>query len=353
MRVDVANRLQNFFTNTKSLLAEANTSVGTSISNLTLDASSRLGQQLETAKKDFHDAMSNAFDTPQAMQIISGIIKDANIHIKDAKEKLDLPAIEAVARWVTKLIGILGLDENASAPYNGLGWASAMVAADQDPSTAIRPYAAVFENVVKTIKEFGLESDEMKTLLEQNPEVEFQAMVGQKVRELERLTLPYIRATSRVRDELRRQVGSFSVDLKKQVLSLTDRIRDEDLTNLGVYLDDRPDGQPSLVKFVPAAELIAEREKKAAAAAEKAQQKEEARKAREREAEEKAAKARVNPRDMFRDESKYSAWDEEGLPTKLKDGGDVPKSQLKKLQKEWQKQKKAYEEIMAKEGEKS
>jgi cysteinyl-tRNA synthetase len=314
---------------------------------------SDLGQQLEKAKKDFHAAISNAFDTPQAMQIISGIIKDANIHIKEAKGRLDLPAIEAVARWVTKLVGILGLDGNASPPYDGLGWASATVAADQDPATAIQPYASVFDGVVAAVKGFSLESDTVKTLLEQNPKSDFDSLVAQEVREVEQLALPYLRAVSRIRDELRRLVGTFSADLKKQVLVLTDRIRDEDLTNLGVYLDDRPDGQPSLVKFVPAQELIAEREKKAAAAAEKIRQKEEARKAREREAEEKEAKARVNPRDMFRDESKYSAWDEEGLPTKLVDGGDVPKSQLKKLQKEWQKQRKAYDEIMAKEGGKS
>ncbi|CCF40204.1 hypothetical protein CH063_10838 [Colletotrichum higginsianum] len=53
---------------------------------------------------------------------------------------------------------------------------------------------------------------------------------------------------------------------------------------------------------------------------------------------------------MFKGDDKYGEWDGEGLPTKLKDGSDVPKSQLKKLQKQWQSQKKAHEEYLVKFG---
>ena len=34
--------------------------------------------------------------------------------------------------------------------------------------------------------------------------------------------------------------------------------------------------------------------------------------------------------DMFKDD-RFSAWDADGLPTKTKDGEDVPKSALKKM----------------------
>jgi cysteinyl-tRNA synthetase len=149
---------------------------------------------------------------------------------------------------------------------------------------------------------------------------------------------------------LRRIVSSQAADTKKALLALTDRIRDQDLTNLGVYLDDRPDNQPSLIKFIPAAELIAAREEKAAQAAEKARKKEEARLAKLKADEEAREKAKVAPEDMFKSDERYSAWDDQGLPTKLKDGSDVPKSQQKTLKKQWDRQKRAHDDLKAKGG---
>ena len=40
---------------------------------------------------------------------------------------------------------------------------------------------------------------------------------------------------------------------------------------------------------------------------------------------------------------KFSAWDAEGMPTMLTGGEPVGKSALKKLKKEWDKQKKIFE----------
>jgi len=132
-----------------------------------------------------------------------------------------------------------------------------------------------------------------------------------------------------------------------ECVTSSDRIRDEDLTNLGVYLDDRPDGQASLIKFVPKAELLAQREEKAAKEQEKAAQKEAARLARgklEEEKEEKREKAKISPMDMFRGDERFGEWDEEGMPVKMKNGEEVLKSQLKKLRKDWERQKKLWEE---------
>lgn len=283
------------------------------------------------------------------MQVISGIIKDANIHLKAVKDQADLVTIEAIARWVTRVVGVLGLDENAAPPYEGLGWASTKVAADQDPADAIKPYTAVLASVTAAVQQLQLSAEPIKQLLEKVPDADFQSLVDNGIRDIEQLALPYLRSVSSLRDELRKLVGTVSPEVKKSILSLTDSIRDVDLTNLGVYLDDRPDGQPSLIKFVPAAELIAAREEKAARELERVRQKEEARIAREKAEQEKLAKARVNPRDMFKGDDRFSAWDEAGLPTKMKDGSDVPKSQLKKLQKEHQKQTKLYQEVVGKE----
>ena len=53
---------------------------------------------------------------------------------------------------------------------------------------------------------------------------------------------------------------------------------------------------------------------------------------------------------MFKDEEKYSGWDEKGIPTKTKDGEEVKKSARKKLEKEWERQNKAHSEWKAKSG---
>ena len=81
-------------------------------------------------------------------------------------------------------------------------------------------------------------------------------------------------AWTRLRDELRAVVSALESSSKQAVLTLSDRIRDYDLTDLGVQLDDQTD-KPSLIKFVPASKLIAARDEKAALLAEKARQKEE------------------------------------------------------------------------------
>lgn len=281
------------------------------------------------------------------MRSIGEIVRKANVHINTHKSDTDLEAVEAVARWITKIVGILGLDANATPPYEGLGWASTAAVANVDPSTAVKPYKDVFKAVSSDVQALDLPaSDTITSLLSQSPDSEFDSLVAAGVRDPEQLGLAYLRAVSKLRDELRRLASTTSPETKKSILSLSDRIRDFDLTNLGVYLDDRPD-QPSLIKFVPAAELIAAREEKSARDAEKARAKEEARRAREKAEEEKWAKARQPPEDMFKNDERYSEWDAEGVPTKMKDGSEVPKSQLKKLKKDWERQKKAYAEYQA------
>lgn len=312
-----------------------------------------MAADLEQAKKDTEAALTNSFDTPAVMRAIGEVIRKSNIHISEHKADADLKSLEAIGRWVTKIIGILGLDANAHVPYEGLGWVSAAAAANQEPAAAVAPYKAVYAAVTKDIQGLNLPASEaISTLLAQSPDSESDALANSGNRDPEQLAYPYLRGVSRLRDELRRIAPTAAPETKKAILALSDRIRDFDLTNLGVYLDDRPD-EPSLIKFIPTSELIAAREEKAAQAAAKAQAKEDARLARERAEAEKWEKAKVKPEEMYKigeAAEKYSEWDEEGMPTKLKDGSEVPKSQMKKLKKDQERQKKAYGEWLAKFG---
>ncbi|KAI1390893.1 tRNA synthetases class I (C) catalytic domain-containing protein [Hypoxylon trugodes] len=348
--------VNNFFTNTKSLLAEATgTIAGVNGDVKTLSISDDKPQEglrgdLEQAKKEVEDAFANSFDTAQVLRSITEVIRKANVHINAHKSDMDLPAVEAIARWITKIVGILGLDANASPPYDGLGWASAAAAANLDPSTTVQPYKAVYTTFYSEVQGLELPSSETFTdLFSRSPDQEFDSLANTGVRDPEQLALPYLRAVSKLRDELRRVAPTASSEVKQSILALSDRVRNFDLTNLGVYLDDRPD-QPSLIKFVPAAELIKAREEKAENEARKAREKEEKRLAKEKADEEKWAKAKIAPEDMFKSDERYSKWDAEGLPIKMKDGSEVPKSQLKKLKKDWDRQKKAHGEYQAKFG---
>ncbi|KAJ6438255.1 cysteinyl-tRNA synthetase [Purpureocillium lavendulum] len=341
--------VSNFFTNTKSWLAEAGVTDGVKSLSIDSDApATGLLADLEQAKKETEVALTNSFDTPRAMLVILKLVNSTNVFLKDNKDA-NLAEVEAIARWITKMVGIFGLDSRGKPPYDGLGWASA-ISADMDPKTAVGPYAAVVDKVKAEVAKLSLSSETIPSLLAQDPSKDFESIASTGSRDIEKLALPFLRTVSQIRDELRRIVSAQTPETKKQILAITDRIRDHDLTNLGVYLDDRPDNQPSLIKFIPATELIAAREEKAAREAEKAKKKEEARLAREKVEQEAKEKAKIPPEELFKKDERYSAWDEQGLPTKMKDGSDVPKSQMKSLKKMWDKQKKVHEELKAKGG---
>ncbi|KAJ6788399.1 hypothetical protein PWT90_07794 [Aphanocladium album] len=340
--------ITNFFTNTKSWLAEADGSTGVQNLSLSGKSGSLLATELEQAKSEVEAALSNSFDTPRAMLVMLKLVNTTNAHIKDNKD-VNLAEVEAIARWITNIVGIFGLDANAKPPYNGLGWAS-VIADNVDPKTAVEPYKSMMDKVKADVKALSLDSETISSLIAKDPTSDFDAIAQSGSKDIEQLSLPYLRVAAQLRDELRRVVSTQTPDVKKAILSLTDRIRDHDFTNLGVYLDDRPDNQPSLVKFIPAAELIAAREEKAAAAADKAKKKEEARLAREKADQEAREKAKTPPEEMFKTDERYSAWDEQGLPTKMKDGSDVPKSQQKQNKKNWDRQKKAHDDLKAKGG---
>lgn len=311
--------------------------------NLSLTDQSGLQSTLENAQAELNAALSDSFDTPRAMRVIGELIKDTNIYINTHKASIDVSEIEKVARWVTKIVGILGLDANASPPYDGIGWVASPLNGGVNPNEAIEPYAEVLQNVRQAVEKLQIHSEVLDALVKLDADAEFSSLISTGVNDIEALSMPYLRTVSRMRDELRRLAPTSPA--KKQILSLSDKVRDEDLTNLGVYLDDRPDGQPSLIKFVPKVELIAQREEKASKEREKAAQKEAARQARERQEEERKSKAKVSPLEMFKGDERFSEWDEEGMPTKMKSGEEVPKSQLKKLRKDWEKQKKLWEEF--------
>lgn len=303
-------------------------------------------KDLTKAQKELELALTESFDTPRAMRVLNDLVKTANIHITDTTVNTNIQGLKLIARWVTKIVGIFGLDANASAPYDGLGWTNTLASSHLSPKEAAAPYAAAFQKIKSEVEALGLQSGILTSLLATDVDAEFGSLVAAGNKDPEALVMPYLRAVSRTRDEIRKLAPTS--DKKKEVLVLSDRIRDDDMTNLGVYLDDRP-GKGALIKFIPKEELLAQREEKAAKEAAKLAQKEAAKAALLKQEAERAEKAKQSPLDMFRNE-KFSAWDAEGIPTHDKEGKEVPKSALKKMKKEWERQKKVHDEWKAKNG---
>lgn len=344
----VSDISQNFFINVKSLIIESSDLTGDLMSlSINGSAPESLQSTLENAQAEMTSALSDSFDTPKAMRVLYKLISDVNIHINEHRSDLDIRGVETTARWVTKMVGIFGLDANAKAPYDGLGWAASVSNSNLSPQEIVQPYGQVHQKVKAEVERLGLHSDALDQLLATDVDSQFSSLVSAGTTDPEALALPYLRAVSRTRDEIRKLAATSPS--KKEILVLSDQIRDTDLTDLGVYLDDRSEGQAALIKFVPKEELLAAKAEKARKEEEKLKVKEAARIAREKQEAEKAEKAKVSHLDMFK-EDRFSAWDADGLPTKTKDGEDVPKSALKKMKKDWDRQKKVHEEWKAKSG---
>ena len=182
--------------------------------------------------------------------------------------------------------------------------------------------------------------------------------------------LPYLRALSSFRDNIRQVAIGRGENALKDILALCDKLRDTDLVPLGVALDDQ-DGKlnPSLftrvsfssnfyaldgkalVKLVPPSELIKAREDKRALTEAKAAKKEAAVEAEKQKRLQKILKGKTAPEHFFRPpnvpEGTYGSYNDEGIPLTDGDGKELSKNQVKKVQKDYQTQKKLHEEYLA------
>jgi len=283
----------------------------------------QLKKEFESAKETLHNALADSFDTPTAMRSISRLITEYN---SADKATLSDDLVFNIARWITRIVRIFGLDGTADPNDGGIGWAGVDIPAEAKQFV----YAVAQER--DAVRQHAIAGDLSNEVLE--------AIIS-KDSPSKAAATPYSNVLSNFQTDLKSLAEKNAP--AKEYLALCDKLRDLDLWDLGIYLEDR-DNAPAMVRPVDA-ELRAAREQKDAIA----KQKREAKEKREREEAEKKAKlaeqAKINPKDMFRTEE-FSAWDEDGLPTKDAKGEDVPKSRGKKLRKEWEKQKKLHEEYL-------
>ena len=316
------DRVDNFFLNVKDAAT-------TKFRDQNGNGNSSLRDAFNIAQDEMYEALCDSFNTPKAMAIISRLIGTFN---SADRNKLVPDVVQAMGNWVTKMVNIFGLNGSASPKPAKIGWSGIDI-----PAVAI-PYVFPLRDLRDQLRKnarskAGLSKRDLESAL-QNTSLSEDAMSDPSSGD-------YAQALKMFKSEAASL--SSSPDLSKEVLALCDRVRDIDLWKLNIYLEDREDPQPALVRPVTAALAAARQEKD-----ERSRQKEADKLKREQQAREKAERGQLSHLDMFRNQNgdganEFSQWDAEGMPTKMANGEEVAKSRMKKLRKEWERQKKAHE----------
>ncbi|KAK9471413.1 cysteinyl-tRNA synthetase [Dipodascopsis tothii] len=282
----------NFFTVVRALAVDQAASVkqGRRVPQPFGPAERQLVADLDRARAAVHAALCDNVATPAALQALADLVGRANVYISAARAAASVSLLAETARYVTRILETFGFEAHP----DRLGWAAA-VAAD--------------------------------------------AAAGSK----EETVMPYVQVLSRLRDTVRKQ--AIAKAPYASILLECDRVRDVDLVDLGISLDDRDGDLGALVKFVDKAELLRQRAEKEDKERVKAERKQKAKDEEARKLRERLEKGKTDPKLMFRT-PEYSAWDDAGLPTADKDGGEIAKSKAKKLKKEYDGQVKLHAEYL-------
>ncbi|KAL2824046.1 tRNA synthetases class I (C) catalytic domain-containing protein [Aspergillus cavernicola] len=308
------DKLNNFFIKVKDPAALQGTSTSTD---------STVADALSSAKSAVNEQLCDSFNTPGVMASISELITKYN---SADKSTLNPKYVEATARWVTYMVNVLGLNGQTPADSQEIGWNGIDV--PEEAKTFLYPLSTMRDSLRQAARAKAINAEEVSKIVERGA-------VSEAVTDA---TQPYASVLSNFRTKVS-SLGE-SANLEKEILTLCDRVRDVDLFDVGVYLEDR-ENLPAIVRPV-SRDLIQAREAKVAQALQKQREKE----AKEKEALKKLEKGKLSHLEMFRT-NEYSAWDEEGLPTRDTAGEEVTKSRAKKLRKDWERQKKLHETWLA------
>ena len=284
-------------------------------------AGSSLDEALEQAKADAYSALCNSFNTASVMAIISELITCHNT----AKTTSPPETTRKLARWISSMVNMFGLNGTASPTDSAIGWSGLDI-----PEFA-RPALTAISNLRDTVRAKALSPDGLSLV-----DVTNAIVISKKQFQISDPLQSFTDSLQTFRTSLESSLNDEAV-LSKNVLRLCDDIRDRELWNRGIYLEDRDGDKPALIRLVTKEMQIARQEKE-----DKERQKARAKADREAEFAAKADRGRLSHLEMFKTDE-YSAWDEEGLPTRDKQGEEVTKSRAKKLRKDWERQKKLHE----------
>jgi cysteinyl-tRNA synthetase len=321
-------KLNNFFLKSLDLWKQSNPTA-TTMQELGV-ADQQLLSALDKAKADVDTALCDSFNTSAVMRIISDLVTDFN-----SAEGLSDQTVILLARWITRIVTIFGLDpEGDPSNLDRVGWSGLDI-----PASA-KPYVYPASHL----------RDEVRTLA-CSGSVDHTAIA----KLADEITIPASTPVVESSKTYNQVLQQFRTDIKtlaaeqapaKELLALCDQLRDVHLWNLGIYLEDRNKPQPALVRPLDKLLIEARAELESASIAKaKAKLEQEAKEVQKEK--ELRERAKVDPLLMFTTSDEYLEWDESGIPTVDAAGNAVSKSRRKKLLKDWDKQKKIHEQWLA------
>ena len=244
-----------------------------------------LAKKLLDVQAEVHDAMCDNFDTPRAMETLFDLISVFNVYIrKDGGEFASPLLASRIARYLTKMLRMLGLTDDADAV--GIDLCGAMGA-------------------------------------------------GAGAADLESTLQPYLDALVGFREEVRSLAFAHKGEtLAKDLLNKCDALRDEAMVEIGVALEDRP-GQAALWKLSTPDALRADLEQRRERMKEAAVRKAESRIAQL--SKDMDATREYLSKDSPFMEGEYGSYNPEtGLPKTTVDGEPIGKGPMKKATKKLQ-----------------
>ncbi|KTW32352.1 cysteine-tRNA ligase [Pneumocystis jirovecii RU7] len=273
--------LSNFFANINALVMEKKMFLKQNeiITYFFSDLEKELYENLYNAQDALHSALCDNFNTPVALDVVLNLITKTNKYISQAQMDINILMITNISKWVSNILGIFGLKDNN---FN------------------VIDYDKFNDSTINDHKE---------------------------------IVMPYIKTLSSFRDKIRNisivSRSKSNIELSKDILQLCDKLRDSDLTDLGIQLEDRDQGD-ALIKFVSKEELQQEKKLKQELLNKKASLEQE-------KLLEKILKGKLSPKELFQN-NEYSKWDNQGLPTHDAQGNELTKSKRKRIAKDWEKQ---------------
>jgi cysteinyl-tRNA synthetase len=280
---------------------------------------------LAECKEAVDAALKDNFNTSKAVEQISKLIGLCYTSY-DALPEASLEPVTAVADWVKEIFGVLGVENLTIAPEKEAEW-----------TAAVDAFASLREEVRGLAKDKA-GPDQVKAAVEK--------------------AKPFAAAASSAGlGALPTVFNQFMTDLvdcktPQDLLRRCDDVRDKDMVQLGVRLEDRA-GSGFIWMFEDTKTMVREtqdaEDKKAEAKKEKTLRS----LGEKKKALQIAEKAAVKPGDLFKtaaNSSLYAEFDESGLPTKLASGDELSKAKQKDFKKEMTKQEKEYEKLQKQAG---
>ena len=292
-----------------------------------MDRNHDIAGELEKTKQESYEALCDSFDTPTVMGRISRLITSYN---SVDPSTISLATTKSIAAWVTEMVNVFGLNGTATPETTtAIGWSGIDV--PEGSKQILISLSQRRDSLRRKAKADAVAKDDLTPILiPPSPQALSEAQIRTRASFVE-----VVENINRSMDGL--DATKSAKDLSKDVLQLCDRIRDVDLWNQDVYLEDHEGSKPALIRPVTR-DLRATKEQEHA----KERKKQEEKEKREKEAAAKLEKGRLSHKEMFRLPD-FSAWDDDGLPTKDKEGEEITKSRRKKLQKDWERQKRLHE----------